>query len=93
MVEELLSADCFAIFSRTPTAAEDKSILVPPALTKGSGMPFVGRTTVTTPILIAAWSAIVKTIPPARSWPNLSLQRTIINIQSQTKAINRRENG
>lgn len=45
---------CLAIFSNTPTAAAESSMLVPPALTNGRGMPFVGTTTVTTAMLIAA---------------------------------------
>ena len=49
-VSRASGGDCFAMLSSTPTAAADSSILVPPELTNGSGIPFVGRTTVTTPM-------------------------------------------
>ena len=37
------------MLKRTPTAAEDSNMLVPPALMKGSDMPLVGSMPVTTP--------------------------------------------
>ena len=63
-------------------------MLVPPALTNGSGIPFVGSTTVTTPILRAAWAPMASTIPAASRRPNRSRHRITTAKPRKTKRIN-----
>ena len=48
----------FAMFTRIPTPTIVKRTEEPPALTKGSGIPFVGIEAVTTATFIAAWRII-----------------------------------
>jgi len=55
-----------------PTAAKLMTRLEPPALTNGSGMPFVGTSPSTTLMLKSAWTAIIVVSPIARNAPKRS---------------------
>src|SRR2546422_418538 len=62
----------------TPTATSDTISDEPPKDMKGSGTPVMGRTPVTAPRLMSAWSPIHAVMPPARIRPNASGARRAI---------------
>lgn len=60
------------MFSNSPTAASETDNEEPPKLTKGSGIPVVGRVRVTAAMLTKAWKISQVVIPVASSKPKVS---------------------
>ena len=78
------------IFNTIPIAANKLTSDVTPQLKNGSGKPVLGRSFVTTPILINVWNAIYAATPQHISRPSKSLALTAVIIHSTTIVNNKK---